>query len=35
MLPRGHNKNSIKVNINRGDDDEDIMNKMNMVRAVH
>ena len=35
MLPRANNKNCVKINIERGDDDEDIMNKMEMARAMH
>ena len=34
MLPRA-NKNSVKVNIERGDDQEDIMAKMGIARAIH
>ena len=34
MLPRGNNKNTVKVNIERGDDQEDIMAKMGMGRAL-
>ena len=33
MLPRA-NKNSVKVNIERGDDQEDIMAKMGIARAI-
>lgn len=33
MLPRANNKNSVKVNIERGDDEEDILMKMNMARG--
>lgn len=35
MLPRANNKNCVKINIERGDDDEGIMNKMEMARAMH
>lgn len=31
MLPRANNK-TVKVNIERGDDEEDIMHKMNLAR---
>lgn len=34
MLPRANNKNSVKVNIEKGDDQEDIMAKMGMARAL-
>lgn len=34
MLPRANNKNSLKVNIEKGDDEEDIMMKMNMARGI-
>ncbi len=33
MLPRANNKNSVKVNIEKGDDEEDILMKMNMARG--
>ena len=35
MLPRGNNKNTVKVNIERGDDQEDIMMKMGIARQMH
>ena len=35
MLPRGNNRNCVKVNINREDDEEDIMMKMDMARAIN
>lgn len=34
MLPRANNKNTLKVNIEKGDDQEDIMAKMEMARAL-
>lgn len=34
MLPRANNRNCVKVNIDREDDEEDIMMKMNMARGI-
>ena len=35
MLPRANNKNCLKINIDKGDDDQDIINKMDMARALY
>ena len=34
MLPRANNKNCIKVNIDKGDDQEDIRNKLNIAKSI-